>query len=118
MGAEDKLDRNNNYIGVRSFIPTGAPAKHLNPQPNSRTIAKLDRWPIVVSYQTATSITSTFAPPVGTLVPRFVPLPVELAFIREASELGDKLLETYFGESVVVIDGKRVNAHHGIWRRR
>jgi hypothetical protein len=43
-----------------------------------------------------------------------VPLPVEVAFIHEASERGDKLLETYFGESVAVIDGKRVNAHHGI----
>jgi hypothetical protein len=48
------------------------------------------------------------------LVPRFVPLPVELAFIHEASERGDKLLEKYFGESVVVIDGKRVNTLHGI----
>jgi hypothetical protein len=48
------------------------------------------------------------------LVPRFVPLPVEIAFIHEASDRGDELLEKYFGESVVVIDGKRVNAHHGI----
>jgi hypothetical protein len=48
------------------------------------------------------------------LTPRFVPLPREVAFIHEASERGDELLERYFGESVVVIDGKRVPAHHGI----
>ncbi len=48
------------------------------------------------------------------LVPRFVPLPVEVAFIHEASSRGDKLLEAYFGKSVVVIDGKHVTAHHGI----
>jgi hypothetical protein len=48
------------------------------------------------------------------LTPRFVPLPVEVAFIHEASERGDALLEKYFGESVVVIDGKQVPAHHGI----
>jgi hypothetical protein len=48
------------------------------------------------------------------LAPRFVPLPVEVAFIHEASDRGDKLLERYFGESVVVIHGKRVQVHHGI----
>jgi hypothetical protein len=48
------------------------------------------------------------------LTPRFVPLPVEVAFIHEASQRGDALLERYFGESTVVIDGKRVQAHHGI----
>ncbi len=48
------------------------------------------------------------------LVPRFEPLPVEVAFIHEASERGDKLLEAYFGELVVIIGGKRVTAHHGI----
>jgi hypothetical protein len=48
------------------------------------------------------------------LTPRFRPLPVEVAFIHEASERGDKLLEKYFGGSVVVIDGKRVRVHHGL----
>lgn len=48
------------------------------------------------------------------LTPRFVPLPVEVAFIHEASERGDVLLERYFGESVVIFDGKQVHAHHGI----
>ena len=48
------------------------------------------------------------------LTPRFVPLPVEVAFIHEASERGDELLQHYFGESVVTIDGKRVPVHHGI----
>jgi hypothetical protein len=48
------------------------------------------------------------------LTPRFHPLPVEVAFIHEASDRGNALLEKYFGESVVVIDGKRVPAHHGI----
>jgi hypothetical protein len=33
------------------------------------------------------------------LTPRFRPLPVEVAFIHEASERGDKLLEKYFGGS-------------------
>jgi hypothetical protein len=45
---------------------------------------------------------------------RFQPLPVEVAFIHEASNRGDELLERYFGESVVVIDGKPVTAHHAI----
>ncbi len=48
------------------------------------------------------------------LTPRFVPLPVEVAFIHEASDRGDELLERYFGPSTVVIDGKSVNVHHGI----
>jgi hypothetical protein len=46
------------------------------------------------------------------LAARFSPVPVEVAFIHEASTRGDPLLERYFGESVVVIDGKRVPAHH------
>jgi hypothetical protein len=48
------------------------------------------------------------------LTPRFDPLPVEVAFVHEASERGDALLERYFGPSIVFIDGKRVNVHHGI----
>jgi hypothetical protein len=48
------------------------------------------------------------------LTARFHPLPVEVAFIHEASERGDVLLEKYFGESVVTIDGKQVPAGHGI----
>jgi hypothetical protein len=48
------------------------------------------------------------------VTPRFQPLPIEVAFIHEASEHGDILLERYFGESVVVIDGKKVTTHHGI----
>jgi hypothetical protein len=48
------------------------------------------------------------------LTPRFQPLPVEVAFIHEASARGDALLEKYFGPSIVTIDGKSVNVHHGI----
>jgi hypothetical protein len=48
------------------------------------------------------------------LTPRFHPLPVEVAFVHEASERGDALLEKYFGESVVIIDGKRIPVHHAI----
>jgi len=48
------------------------------------------------------------------LTPRFQPLPVEVAFIHEASDRGDELLEKYFGASVVVIDGRHVPIHHGI----
>jgi hypothetical protein len=48
------------------------------------------------------------------LVPRFVPLPVEVAFIHEASDRGDQLLERYFGPSTVTIDGKTVVVRHGI----
>jgi hypothetical protein len=48
------------------------------------------------------------------LAPRFEPVLVEIALIHEASDRGDELLEKYFGESVAIIEGKRVNAHHGI----
>jgi hypothetical protein len=48
------------------------------------------------------------------LAPRFAPLPVEIAFIHEASNRGDELLDKYFGESVVVMDGRRLKVHHGI----
>jgi len=48
------------------------------------------------------------------LTSRFVPLPVEVAFMHEASARGDKLLERYFGPSIVTIDGKQVPVHHGI----
>jgi hypothetical protein len=48
------------------------------------------------------------------LTPRFGPMPVEVAFMHEASERGDALLEKYFGETVVSIEGKRVRVHHGI----
>jgi hypothetical protein len=48
------------------------------------------------------------------LTPRFVPLPVEVAFIHEASDRGDELLEKYFGPSIVTIDGRQVKVHHGI----
>jgi len=51
------------------------------------------------------------------LTPRFQPLPVEVAFIHEASERADPLLEAYFGESVVHIDGQRAPVHHGIMPR-
>jgi hypothetical protein len=43
-----------------------------------------------------------------------VPLPVEVAFIHEASDRGDELLEKYFGPSIVTIDGRQVKVHHGI----
>jgi hypothetical protein len=48
------------------------------------------------------------------LAPRFVPLPVEVAFIHEASDRGDKLIETYFGPSIVKIDGRQVDVHHAV----
>jgi hypothetical protein len=48
------------------------------------------------------------------LAPRFEPVLVEIALIHKASDRGDELLEKYFGESVAIIEGKRVNAHHGI----
>jgi hypothetical protein len=48
------------------------------------------------------------------LAPRFVPLPVEVAFIHEASDRGDELLERCFGPSIVKIGGKQVNVQHGI----
>ena len=48
------------------------------------------------------------------LTPRFVPLPVEVAFIHEASERGDVLLETRFGLLIVKIDGRQVNVHHAV----
>ena len=34
--------------------------------------------------------------------------------MHEASTRGDALLERYFGPSIVTIDGKRLNVHHGI----
>jgi hypothetical protein len=48
------------------------------------------------------------------LLPRFQPRPVEVAFIHEASDRGDELLERYFGPSIVEIDGRKVTVHHGI----
>jgi hypothetical protein len=48
------------------------------------------------------------------LAPRFFPLPVEIAFIHEASERGDPLLQTYFGESVATINGVDVPVHHAL----
>jgi hypothetical protein len=41
-------------------------------------------------------------------------MPVEVAFIHEASDRGDALLQRYFGPSSVTIDGKPVRVHHGI----
>lgn len=48
------------------------------------------------------------------LAPRFVPLPVEVAFMHEASDRGDELLERYFGPSLVSIGGTPIPVHHGI----
>jgi hypothetical protein len=48
------------------------------------------------------------------LASRFVPLPTEVAFMHEASMRADHLLQTYFGESIVTIDGQRIAVHHGI----
>jgi hypothetical protein len=48
------------------------------------------------------------------LTSRFHPVPVEVAFIHEASDRGDQLLERYFGASIVQIEGKQVPVHHGI----
>jgi hypothetical protein len=51
------------------------------------------------------------------LTPRFQPLPVEVAFLHEASDRGNELLERYFGESIVTIDGNRVRTYHGIMQK-
>jgi|HubBroStandDraft_6_1064221.scaffolds.fasta_scaffold345952_1 hypothetical protein len=48
------------------------------------------------------------------LLPRFHPLPAEVAFIHEESERGDILLERYFGPSIVTMDGRPVTVHHGV----
>jgi len=48
------------------------------------------------------------------LTSRFQPLPVEVAFVHEASDRGDELLERYFGPSIVTIEGKNVPVHHCI----
>jgi hypothetical protein len=48
------------------------------------------------------------------LTPRFHPKPAEVAFIFEASERGDALVQRYFSDVVVTIDGARVPIHLGI----
>jgi hypothetical protein len=45
---------------------------------------------------------------------KIVPLPSEIAFIHEASERGDALLERHFGQTLVTIDGQRMQVHHCI----
>jgi hypothetical protein len=40
--------------------------------------------------------------------------PVELAFIHEASDRGDPLLEKFFGETVVHVEGVKNPVHHGL----
>ena len=51
------------------------------------------------------------------LTPRFAPLPVEVAFIHEGFDRADQWLDRYFGESVVMVEGKRVPSHHGIMQK-
>jgi hypothetical protein len=48
------------------------------------------------------------------LTPRFEPPPVEVAFIHEASDRGNDLLEKYFGPSIVHIGDTEVKVHHAI----
>jgi hypothetical protein len=38
--------------------------------------------------------------------------PVEVAFVHESSERGDPLLQKYFGDTVVQINGREVPVHH------
>src|ERR1051325_9762149 len=45
------------------------------------------------------------------LVGRCRPVPVEVAFIHEGSTRADPLLEKYFGETIVTIEGKRIPTH-------
>jgi hypothetical protein len=44
-------------------------------------------------------------------------LPVEVAFIHEGFDRADQWLDRYFGESVAMVDGKRVPSHHGIMQK-
>jgi uncharacterized protein DUF3800 len=48
------------------------------------------------------------------LTSRCSPVPAEVAFIHEASERGDPLLNKYFGHTVVQIEGREVPAHHAL----
>lgn len=48
------------------------------------------------------------------LAARCSPLPIEIAFVHEASERGDGLLEKHFGPSVVHIDGNVIPTRHAI----
>src|SRR5262249_12622040 len=48
------------------------------------------------------------------LTPRCHPTPTEVAFIFEASERGDALVQRYFSDIVVEIAGARVPIHLGI----
>jgi hypothetical protein len=48
------------------------------------------------------------------LTPRFRPTPTEVAFIFEASQRGDALVQRYFSDVIVTIDGLRVPIHLGI----
>ena len=43
-----------------------------------------------------------------------MPPPKEIAFLHEASQRGDALLERYFGKTNVQIDGKEIPVHQGI----
>lgn len=40
--------------------------------------------------------------------------PVEIAFVHEASQRGDELLERFFGPSIVTVEGLPVPVHHAI----
>ena len=48
------------------------------------------------------------------LTPRFSPTPTEVAFIFEASQRGDALVQRYFSDIVVTIAGAQVPIHLGI----
>lgn len=44
---------------------------------------------------------------------RCTPAPVEVALLHEESERGDALVQRYFGETVVMLNGTRLPVHHG-----
>jgi uncharacterized protein DUF3800 len=48
------------------------------------------------------------------LVPRFNPMPTELALIYEASQRGNPLIRRFLGDTVATIEGKQVEVHTGI----
>jgi hypothetical protein len=48
---------------------------------------------------------------------RLAPKPAEVAFIHEASDRGDPLLERYFGTTEVTIDGQKIPIHHLLMRK-
>ena len=48
---------------------------------------------------------------------RLAPKPEEVAFIHEASDRGDPLLEKYFGTTEVTVDGQQIPVHQLLMRK-